>query len=357
MKFRIVFCSILCTVGLINNVFSQSRINVVNPAQFNNPNNIDITKVSFRGLSVPNDQNIWASGSHGTIAKSLNGGKTFTISAIEGYENSDFRDIEAFDENTAIVMSSGTPTFILKTTNGGKTWKRVFESYDKEVFLDAMDFWDSNNGMVVGDPIDERFVLYKTFDGGNTWQEMDTSTRPWAIPGESLFAASGSCFKCMPKNSIAFVSGGTKSVLHWLQINKKYQRYELKFMKQGKNSEGAFAFDFNKDHIIIVGGDYAADSLRVKQGIFQYNYSKDGLELLNLKPFYSNYRSDIKLLNNGDFITCGTKGVDINNPELTTTISNASTQISSESFNVIQKSKKGTLVVLAGSKGKIGVLR
>jgi hypothetical protein len=74
---------------------------------------------------------------------------------------------------------------------------------------------------------------------------------------------------------------------------------------------------------------------------------------MNMKPFYTNYRSCVELLNNSDFITCGTKGVDINNTEQTVTLSNAKTQVSVESFNVVKQAKNGSLIILAGSKGKL----
>jgi photosystem II stability/assembly factor-like uncharacterized protein len=345
-------------------IFSQNlmaqnyqNLDLLDSSRFINPKGIALSKISFRGLCVVNDKVIWVSGSKGTFAKSVNGGLSFSISTIPGFEKTDFRDIEAFNEDVAVVMGSGSPSYILKTFDGGTTWKKVFEDERKEMFLDAMDFWDENKGMVIGDPIDERFVLYKTIDGGNTRHSIDTSMRPWAVKGESLFAASGTCFRCMPKNSIAFVTGGTSSNFHWLQIDKKYQSFELKFMTQGKPSQGAFSFTFNKKYIIVVGGDYANDTAKVQQGCYSYTYSKNGLELLNQKPFYSNYRSAVELIDNDNFITCGTKGVDLIKVHQTTTSSNKKSKISDVSFNVVGKAKKGILVALAGSQGKIAILK
>ncbi|OYU95710.1 MAG: oxidoreductase [Bacteroidetes bacterium B1(2017)] len=347
---------VYASLFFIPTLLAQPKLVLVDSTSIENPDSLPLSKISFRGVSVVNNEVVWVSGTKGTFAKSIDGGKTFRIAQIPGYDSSDFRDIEAFSKDKAIVMSSGTPGYILKTYDGGLTWKKVFEDHRKEFFLDAMDFWNEDQGMVIGDPIDERFVLYRTIDGGNTWHPMDTSMRPWAIEGESLFAASGTCFRCMPNNSIAFVSGGSKSIFHWLQIDKKYQRFELKNMVQGKASQGAFSFDFDKKHIIIVGGDYASDTSKIKQGFSGYYYSKDGLELMNQKPFYCNYRSSVELLANGNFITCGTKGVDYNNTEQTITTSNAKSQLSNLSFNVVRKAKKGKLVILAGSKGKIARL-
>lgn len=355
MKYFLTFILLILT-GFLATAQNRMSIELLDSNHISNPDGINLNRVSFRGLSVVDDKVIWVSGSRGTFARSTDGGQSFTVKKIQGYDSSDFRDIEAFSADRAIVMSSGTPAYILQTYDGGKSWKKVFENRNKEIFLDAMDFWDEDHGVVIGDPVDERFVLYQTIDGGATWHALDTSMRPWAIAGESLFAASGSCFRCMPNNSIGFVTGGSTSVFHWLQLNKKYKRFLLSNFKNG-NSLGAFAFDFNKRHIIIVGGDYANDTAKVKQGFYTFNYDKFGIQLLNLKPFYSNYRSGVQLLENGEFFTCGTRGADHNNTLQTVTTSNEQSQISNQGYHVVKKAKKGTLIVFAGGRGAIGLLQ
>ena len=83
------------------------------------------TRSSFRGLSAVDDNIVWVSGSNGTVGKSINGGKTWEWITVPGYEKREFRDIEAFDEKTAVVIAIAEPANILKTTDGGKTWKQV----------------------------------------------------------------------------------------------------------------------------------------------------------------------------------------------------------------------------------------
>src|SRR5574339_288303 len=100
------------------------------------------TKTSLRGLSVVNNNVVWVSGSNGMVGKSSNAGKNWKWMTVKGFEKNDFRDIEAFDANTAIIMSVSEPAYILKTTNGGDTWKVVYENKTKGMLLDAMDFRD-----------------------------------------------------------------------------------------------------------------------------------------------------------------------------------------------------------------------
>src|SRR5258705_93556 len=98
------------------------------------------TKTSIRGLSVVNDNVVWVSGSSGMVGKSSNGGKNWKWMTVKGFEKTEFRDIEAFDAQTAIIMGIAEPAYILKTMDGGETWKVVFENKAKGMFLDAMDF-------------------------------------------------------------------------------------------------------------------------------------------------------------------------------------------------------------------------
>ncbi|MDP3929770.1 MAG: YCF48-related protein [Bacteroidota bacterium] len=346
----------ICTFLLAFQGQSQS-VQIIDSTLISNLTGSCISCISFRGMSVPNNKVVWISGSKGSVARSTNGGKSFELIKIPGYESFDFRSIYAFNDKKAIVVNSGSPAYILKTFDGGNTWRKVYEDLRQEIFLDAIDFWDEEKGMVLGDPIDERFMLIKTSDGGNTWYEMDTSMRPWAIPGESVFAASGTSFRCMKKNSLAFVTGGSKSVFHWLEIDKKYQRHELKTMVQGKASEGAFSFDYNAKYIAVVGGDYASDTTKIKQALYRYAYDKDGLQLLNMKTFYTYYKSSVALLEKGNLVSCGTLGVAVNHTEQTTTLPGQKTYISTKSFNVVRKARKGNLTVLAGPKGTIGVFQ
>ncbi len=82
------------------------------------------TKTSLRGLSAVDDQIVWVSGSNGTVGKSLDGGLSWVWMTVKGFEKTDFRDIEAFDEKTAVIMGISEPAHILKTFQ----WRRKLET-------------------------------------------------------------------------------------------------------------------------------------------------------------------------------------------------------------------------------------
>ena len=212
-------------------------------------------KISIRGLSVVNNKVLWISGSKGTVAKSIDAGKTWEWMTVKGFEKTDFRDIEAFSAKTAIIMGISEPAYILKTLTR-QNWKQVYSDSTKGVFLDAMEFWNDDSGIALGDPIDGKFYIIRTFNGGNNWQKIPDKNLPAADSGEACFASSGTNIRRLDRQEACFVSGGLKSRLF---IRDK--KIDLPII-QGAQSTGANSVAVRdskklKDgmHIIIVGGD------------------------------------------------------------------------------------------------------
>lgn len=305
------------------------------------------TKISIRGLSVVNDNVIWVSGSNGTVGKSSNGGKTWKWLIVKGFEKTDFRDIEAFNATTAVIMGISEPGYILKTTDAGDSWKVVYENKTKGIFLDAMEFWNENAGIVVGDPIDGRFFITRTFDGGSSWQDIPLDKRPLADSGEACFAASGTNVRALDNDEAVFISGGSSS-----RLFKRDQKIKVPVI-QGKETTGANSVAvwdrFQKKggkNLIVVGGDFNApesDSMNCSisnDGGNTWHYSKT--------PPHG-YRSCVEFLSKKDVLSCGLNGVDYSDDG-----GKNWKWISKEGFHVCRIAKIGTAIFLAGSNGKIG---
>ncbi|HEY0308625.1 MAG TPA: hypothetical protein VGB94_10725 [Acidobacteriaceae bacterium] len=99
------------------------------------------TTADLRGIHNVGNGVAWASGTHGTVLRTEDGGYLWqTCTVPPGAEKLDFRGIQAFDANTAIVMSSGSgnQSRLYKTTDGCATWKLVFTNPDKDGFWDAV---------------------------------------------------------------------------------------------------------------------------------------------------------------------------------------------------------------------------
>ena len=84
----------------------------------------------LRGLSAVSERVAWTSGSLGTVLRTTDKGATWQSVGPPGTAALQFRDIEAFDRNTALILSIGTGTDsrIYRTTNGGQTWTLVFQN-------------------------------------------------------------------------------------------------------------------------------------------------------------------------------------------------------------------------------------
>ncbi len=220
---------------------------------------------SFRGLSVVTDKIVWVSGTGGAVGRSLDAGTTWQWITVPGYEKRDFRDIEAFDSNTAVIMAVDEPGDILKTKDGGKTWVNVYHDTAAGMFLDAMEFWNFDSGIVIGDPIKGKFFVARSFDEGDSWHEIPARELPAADSGEACFAASGTNVRKLDKGSACFVSGGLRSRLFIRDL-----QIDLPLI-QGTNSTGANSIavqDNKKLHgglrLVVVGGDFSKDTSREK---------------------------------------------------------------------------------------------
>ena len=71
------------------------------------------TTAQFRGVSAVDARVAWASGTKGTVVRTIDGGKTWQVIAVPGASELDFRDIEAIDASTAWVLSIGTLTALI----------------------------------------------------------------------------------------------------------------------------------------------------------------------------------------------------------------------------------------------------
>lgn len=303
------------------------------------------TGISFRGLSVVSDRVIWVSGSKGTVGISTNSGKSWQFLVVSGYESREFRDIEAFDGATAIIMAIGEPAMILKTTNAGKSWRQVYENTTPGMFLDAMEFWNPESGIVIGDPVKGRFFVARTFDGGSSWQDIPFSRLPVADSGEACFAASGTNVRALDRDEACFVSGGRRSRLFW-----KDRPIPLPMLQdnetQGANSVAVWRRGNPVPHIIVVGGDFHADSLRKGNCVVSRDGGKTWIRPSNA-PY--GYRSCVEFISSDRVVTCGVTGVDLSYDEGINW-----NNISATGFHVCRKAKKGETVFLAGDDGRIG---
>src|SRR5258706_13312343 len=146
----------------------------------------------LRGVSAVSERIAWASGADSTVLRTTDGGATWKKLTVTA-DVLDFRDIDAFDERTVygLSMRNCPATRIYKTTDAGATWKLQFRNDDPKAFYDAMSFWDANHGIVIGDSIDGQFCIMTTENGGRSWGRVPANALPPSFEKEGAVSASG----------------------------------------------------------------------------------------------------------------------------------------------------------------------
>lgn len=220
--------------------------------------------VELRGLAVVSARVAWASGAKGTVLRTVDG-ETWKVLPVPGAEALDFRDIEAWDAETAIAMSigPGAASNVYKTTDGGATWRRVFANAGPDGFWDAITFRDRKHGALFGDPVKGRFQVFTTEDSGESWKPAPEAGLPSALENEGAFAASGSCLVSGPGQSLAFVTGGAaESRVFASTDGGRTFRVSTAPVPAGAASKGLFSVTWlDEKTLLVVGGDYKQPAL------------------------------------------------------------------------------------------------
>lgn len=264
-------------------------------------------RARLRGISAVSDHVAWASGSGGTVLRTTNGGDVWTRIAIPGTERLDFRDIDAFSENVAYVLSIGNGELsrIYKTTNGGKEWTLQLASHDSKVFLDAMAFWSEDRGLAYSDSIDGQFVIFMTSDG-RSWERIPADRLPPALPNEGAYAASGT--NVAVHGDHVWIGTTASRVLHSPDRGQTWTIAQTPVATSA--SAGIFSIAFrDAEHGIVVGGDYRKESEAVDNAAV----TTDGGKTWTLSKGLAGYRSAVAFVprTKSTWLAIGPLGADI----------------------------------------------
>jgi photosystem II stability/assembly factor-like uncharacterized protein len=307
------------------------------------------TAAGFRGLSVVSEKVIWASGTGGTFIRTIDGGKTWKVGKVPDTDKLDFRDVEAFDANTAYVLSigNGEASRIYKTADGGETWKLQFKNTNEKAFFDAIACWDRNNCIAMSDPVDGFYYLISTKDGGATWKPVGGDKMPRAIDGEAAFAASGTCLIVNGKTDVYLVSGGKAArVFRSNDRGLSWFVAETPIVK-GADGTGIFSIAFrNNLHGAIVGGNYE----KPQETANSLAFTRDGGKTWLAGEGLGGYRSAVAYIDDKTLIAVGSSGSDISFDR-----GGKWKDLDKESYNAVQaKGKKAVWAV--GDKGMVARL-
>lgn len=212
----------------------------------------------LRGVSAVSAEVAWTSGSLGTVLRTVDGGATWENVSPPGTQTLQFRDIEAFDAENAVILSigPGTDSRVYATADGGQTWTLAFVNQDPNAFYDCIAFFDDKRGLGLSDPVDGRFRIIATADGGRSWHVV-AADMPAALPGEFAFAASGQCLVTDHGHRAWFGTGGDV-VARVFRSDDRGRSWQVSPtpVRSGP-SAGIFALAFRgQQHGLAVGGDF-----------------------------------------------------------------------------------------------------
>ncbi|MFI1375226.1 WD40/YVTN/BNR-like repeat-containing protein [Streptomyces longwoodensis] len=219
--------------------------------------------VRFRGLAAVGRDTVWVAGTGGTVLRTTDGGGTWRDVSPPGAEDLQFRDVEAFDARHAVVLAigEGEASRVYRTDDGGGTWTESFRNTDTRAFYDCLTFFDRRHGLALSDPVDGKFRVLSTGDGGRSWSVLPDAGMPAALEGEAGFAASGQCLVASGPRDVWLATGGAAHarVLHSADRGLTWTAAATP-VPAGDPARGVFALAFrDRAHGLAVGGDYRAD--------------------------------------------------------------------------------------------------
>jgi len=159
----------------------------------------------------------------------------------------------------------------------------------------------------MSDPVDNRFVLINTTDGGANWKLMDTAKMPPTKDGEAAFAASGTCLITQGKNNAFLVSGGTDArVFRSTDRGLTWTVADTPIV-HGTPGSGIFSIAmFDDKNGVIVGGNYEKPD-EAKNNLA---FTKDGGKTWRLALGLSGYRSGVVFTTKDTLSAVGSSGSD-----------------------------------------------
>lgn len=167
--------SLLGVMLSFQKIVAQGQYNTTN-WRFSNPTPFGFTVID---VDFIDNSNVIAVGGDGGIAKSTDGGTTWTYGAFT-YPNAAgqtvkaaFADVHAVNAQVAYAVGSGG--LMAKTTDGGTTWSLVKTPlYNKARNINTVWFTSATTGYIGGqhNTPDSLPKLYRTRDGGSTWDSI-----------------------------------------------------------------------------------------------------------------------------------------------------------------------------------------
>jgi photosystem II stability/assembly factor-like uncharacterized protein len=266
----------------------------------------------LRGLAPVSEKVVWASGRAGRVLLTTDRGATWQSVGPPGTSTLQFRDIEAFGPNRAVILSIGPggDSRVYRTDDGGQNWTLTFQNDDPEAFYDCMTFFNKKRGLALSDPPLSlgKFRIIATSNGGRSWQVVDPAGMPPALTDEFAFAASGQCLTSNHGRRAWFGTGGGAEARVFRSSNRGRTWQVASTPMSVGPTAGIFALAFrSQQHGLAVGGDFTLPTSSTDN----FASSRNGgasWQLITGAP--AEYRSSVTWVNGHTAIAVGPSGSD-----------------------------------------------
>lgn len=227
-----------------------------NPPTITVLQNFELKNTSIRAIEVIDDSTLWFAGANGRYGRIVNDQLEIDSISHEG-RNPSFRSI-AYNGKHIFILSIEDPALLYKIdpslTLGTK--ELVYKESDPKVFYDSMTFFDHENGIAMGDPVENCLSIIKTTDGGAHWTKLNCKDLPASDEGEAAFAASDTNIATY-ENKVWIATGGKKARV--FISDKQLENWDVfeTPIDQGGEMTGIFSIDFYDNNLgIIMGGNW-----------------------------------------------------------------------------------------------------
>ncbi len=227
----------------------------------------------------------------------------------------------------------------------------MYRNSNPAAFFDGIDFWNEKEGIAFGDPIDKKMMILKTNDGGNTWKEIVDS--PFISEGESAYAASGTTIRCIDKSKVIIATGGKVSRI--LISNDKGGSWKVieTPIIQGEAMQGIFSVAWRSEsQAIIVGGDYEAGTQAKHVFLFRPNAKIKEQQWSFPKTPTGGCRGSVEYITDKILFSAGNDAIDVSYDGGM----NWKEFVAEKNIYALKKARKGKLIVACG-KSKIAIIK
>lgn len=289
---------------------------------------------------------------HDTLRFAANGGRygwatensfATTISDAIDKNKVSFRSI-AYNGESIFRLSIGNPALLYK--DGILVYKEDHES----VFYDAMQFWNTKEGIAIGDPTDGCISIIITRDGGDTWEKLSCESLPKGIEGEAAFAASNTNIAIVGEKTWIATGGKASRVFYSPDKGKSWEVFNTPII-QGVSTTGMYSIAFSDElNGFAIGGDYTkpedneTNKIRTEDGGKTWELVAE-----NEEPDYRSCVQYIPNSNGEELVAVGFRGISYSNDKGTSW-----KKLSNESFFTIKFINDST--AYAAGKGRISLL-